>query len=78
VRAALRSLAEAGEVPRTCTVPYCTNGSGSAGEMGIPTVVIGPGDPALLHVVDEHITLDQLLRGTEVYMGMILELQGRS
>jgi putative selenium metabolism hydrolase len=74
VQTALRSLAEVGEVARTCTVPYCTNGSGSAGELNIPTIVLGPGDPALLHVIDEHITLDQLMRGTEVYIDLILSL----
>jgi acetylornithine deacetylase/succinyl-diaminopimelate desuccinylase-like protein len=75
VQTALRSTAEIGMVPRTCTVPYCTNGSGSAGELGIPTIVLGPGDPALLHVVDEYISVEQLLRGTEVYMSIIMELQ---
>jgi putative selenium metabolism hydrolase len=67
VAAALASVAAIGETPRTCTIPYCSNGSGSAGELGIPSIVLGPGDPSLFHVVDEHIAIDQLVKGTEVY-----------
>jgi putative selenium metabolism hydrolase len=75
-QAALASAAAAGLKARTCPVAYCTNGSGSAGERGIPSLVIGPGDPALLHVVDEHITVEQLALGVAVYMGMIARLVG--
>ena len=73
-QAALRGIAAAGLEPRTWVAPYCTNGSRTAVDLGLPTVVIGPGDPALLHVVDEHITLDQLTRGALVYMAMIERL----
>lgn len=70
-RAALASVAAVLGEPRTTTVQYCTNGSGSAGELGIPTIVLGPGDPALLHVIDEHISLEQLLQGVAVYQALI-------
>ncbi len=74
VEAALASVAEVGGTPTTCTIPYCSNGSGSAGELGIPSVVIGPGDPSLFHVVDEHISIEQLRLGTEVYARMATRL----
>lgn len=74
VRAALRSVEEAGVAPRTCAIPYCTNGSGSAGELGIPTIVLGPGDPDLFHVVDEYISVEQLELGVEVHMNLARRL----
>ncbi|NJO05231.1 MAG: YgeY family selenium metabolism-linked hydrolase [Chloroflexaceae bacterium] len=64
VQAALASTAAAGIAPATRSVPYCTNGSGSAGELGIPSIILGPGDPAHLHIIDERIAIDQLVRGT--------------
>ncbi len=76
VQAALASVAALGLGAGTCPVPYCTNGSGSAGDLGIPSIVIGPGDPRLFHVVDEYIAIDQLLAGAQVYLGMIDRLVG--
>jgi putative selenium metabolism hydrolase len=74
VAAARASIEAAGLPPKTCAIPYCTNGSGSAGDLGIPSIVIGPGDPAQFHVVDEYISVDQLTRGVEVYLRMIQHL----
>ncbi len=71
VQAAIEGVSRVGILPRTCYVPYCTNGSGSAGELGIPSVIVGPGDPSLFHVVDEWISVDQLVKGTDAYMHMI-------
>jgi succinyl-diaminopimelate desuccinylase len=48
-------------------VPYGTDGSKLA-EAGLPTVVIGPGDIAQAHTVDEWIEIDQLERAVEVYV----------
>ncbi len=76
VRAALRAAEAAGVEPRTCTIAYCTNGSGSAGDLGIPSIIIGPGDAAQFHVVDEYISVDQLTRGVAVYATMLAHLAG--
>jgi putative selenium metabolism hydrolase len=73
VRAA---LASAGPDAHTVAIPYCTNGSGSAGDGGIPSVIIGPGDPRQFHVVDEYIEVEQLRRGVEIYGAMIATLGG--
>jgi acetylornithine deacetylase ArgE len=51
-------------------VPYGTDGSKLA-EAGLPTVVIGPGDIAQAHTVDEWIEIDQLERAVEVYMELV-------
>jgi acetylornithine deacetylase len=51
-------------------VPYGTDGSKLA-EAGLPTVVIGPGDIAQAHTVDEWIEIDQLERAVEVYVELV-------
>lgn len=74
-RAARAALTAAGLPPTMVSVPYCTNGTGSAGKLGIPSIILGPGDPTLLHVIDEHITIEQLTRGVEVYRHLIDQVQ---
>ena len=74
VLAALRGLAAAG-----CTAPLthydcCTNGSGSAGVLGIPTIGLGPGDPQLAHRYDEHVELAALATGAHAYAHVVSEL----
>jgi putative selenium metabolism hydrolase len=39
---------------------FCTNGSLTAGQLGIPTIGFGPGDPQQAHQADEHIAVDDL------------------
>jgi acetylornithine deacetylase ArgE len=51
-------------------VPYGTDGSKLA-EAGLPTVVIGPGDIAQAHTVDEWIEIEQLERAVEVYVEIV-------
>lgn len=48
--------------------PYCTNGSSSAGERGIPTILFGPGSVLLAHVTDEYADVDELVRSVYGYM----------
>ncbi|MDA0838699.1 MAG: M20 family metallopeptidase [Planctomycetota bacterium] len=47
-------------------VPFGTDGSAFS-VVGIPTLVIGPGDIAQAHTCDEWIDLEQLERGSDVY-----------
>jgi acetylornithine deacetylase len=47
-------------------VPFGTDGSAFS-VVGIPTIVLGPGDIAQAHTCDEWIDLEQLERGAEVY-----------
>lgn len=42
---------------------FCTNGSLTAGRLGIPTVGFGPGNPERAHQADEFIELEELERG---------------
>lgn len=73
-RATLGAIATVGVEPRTWAVPFCTNASGSYGKLGIPSIVIGPGDPEGIHVIDEYIAVDQLLLGTEMYVELLRSL----
>jgi acetylornithine deacetylase ArgE len=50
-------------------VPYGTDGSKLA-EAGLPTVVIGPGDIAQAHTMDEWIDIEQLEQAVEVYLSI--------
>lgn len=74
VKAAEVALDRVGLPVSYFTARYCSNGSASAGEMGIPTLILGPSSPALLHIVDEYIEVDQLVRGAEVYMALATEV----
>ncbi|MDQ2745149.1 MAG: YgeY family selenium metabolism-linked hydrolase, partial [Chloroflexota bacterium] len=67
VRRASAGLRRAGIEPILTHYAFCTNGSGTAGRMGIPTVGFGPGEETLAHRVDESIELDQLLRAARGY-----------
>ncbi len=66
-KAGLRSAGLAGDF---YAVPYGTNGSYSAGEAKIPTVVFGPSTIKLAHAIDEYIEVEELLRGTEGFVGL--------
>jgi acetylornithine deacetylase/succinyl-diaminopimelate desuccinylase-like protein len=46
---------------------FCTNGSESMGVRGIPTIGFGPGWPEDAHVIDESVSVEEVLRATEVY-----------
>ena len=61
-------LAVAGQ-SRSHTVPYGTDGITFGSHL--PLVVCGPGDIAQAHTVDEWIALEQLEKGTDLYMKLI-------
>ena len=54
----------------------CTNANISAGSMGIPSLIYGPGSLALAHKPNEHLAVEELLQSAEVYARMI-ELTGQ-
>jgi putative selenium metabolism hydrolase len=63
VRAASERLrAELGRV-EVGAYAFCTNGSLTAGRLGIPTIGFGPGRTELAHQADEHIRLAELELG---------------
>jgi putative selenium metabolism hydrolase len=74
VQAALGALRAAGLPAATTHWAFCTNGSGSAGRLGIPTIGYGPGDEEQAHRVDEHLELADLHAGARGYAAIATAL----
>jgi putative selenium metabolism hydrolase len=74
VQLGLAGLRKAGIEPITYGTPYCTNGSGSAGERGIPTIIFGPGSVHVAHITDEYIEIPELVRSVHGFMGIAQSL----
>lgn len=55
----------------------CTNANISAGAMGIPSLIYGPGSLALAHKPNEHLAIEELLLSARAY-GRIIELTGQN
>ena len=54
--------------PRPSTAPYFTDASVLKPALGDPpTVILGPGEPAMAHQTDEHCRVDRLIEATEIY-----------
>lgn len=53
---------------------FCTNGSGTAGRLGIPTIGYGPGNEDQAHKVDEYIDLSDLHLGARGYAAILTAL----
>lgn len=62
VRTALEAVGVAGIAPELATYRFCTNGSLTAGTLGIPTIGFGVGREQDAHTVDESIEVGQLHR----------------
>jgi len=76
VGACLAGLADAEIDPVTSTYGFCTNGSLTAGTLGIPTVGFGIAREQEAHTVDEWVSLDSLYRGTRGYTAIVQRLLG--
>jgi putative selenium metabolism hydrolase len=70
VAAALAGLHAAGMPTDLGYYAFCTNGSGSAGILGIPTLGFGPGHEDAAHTTDESITVQDLLAGARSYTAL--------
>lgn len=71
---AYNGLKLVGLKPEITQYSFCTNGSHYAGEAKIPTVGFGPSRENLAHTIDEHIEIDQLIKGTQGYYGILKSL----
>jgi putative selenium metabolism hydrolase len=74
VVAAARGLARAALGGELTHYAFCTNGSGTAGRLGIPTVGFGPGREDLAHRIDEYIEVADLVRGAQGYAAIVSAL----
>ena len=71
VIAARRALVEAGLSDELGTYKFCTNASGSAGTLGIPSLGYGPGEEDQAHTVDESIAVADLARGARGFAAIV-------
>lgn len=74
VRKVLTGLEEVGVASELSHYAFCTNGSGTAGKLGIPTVGFGPGEEELAHRVDEYIEVDQIVAAARGYAAIAQQL----
>jgi putative selenium metabolism hydrolase len=74
VRTAKLAMADAGLDPTPTHYSFCTNGSLTAGALGIPTLGFGVGVESMAHQVDEHITLASLRAGARGYAAFAARL----
>jgi acetylornithine deacetylase/succinyl-diaminopimelate desuccinylase-like protein len=70
VKGAQAAMREAGLDPTPTHYSFCTNGSLTAGLLGIPTLGFGVGVESMAHQVDEHVTLDSLRDGARGYAAL--------
>jgi putative selenium metabolism hydrolase len=71
VQTAFHGLCDVGLQPEITQYSFCTNGSHYAGEAGIKTIGFGPSRENLAHTIDEYIEVDQLLKVTAGYYGIL-------
>jgi putative selenium metabolism hydrolase len=74
VRAALDGLRGAGIAAEPDTYRFCTNGSLTAGTLGIPTVGFGVGREADAHSVDESVAIADLERAVDGFAALAAAL----
>lgn len=74
VKMAYAGLKKAGLEPKFSAYSFCTNGSASAGRLGIPTVGFGPGRESEAHTIDEYLEISSLVMAAKGYIGLIGEV----
>lgn len=71
-----KALSQTGVEADPVTFRGCTNVNISAGSMGIPSLIYGPGSLALAHKPNEHLEIEELLLCARAY-GRMVELTGQ-
>lgn len=59
-----------GRTPEIVTWPFCTNGSHTMGDRGIPSVGFGPGKEEHAHIADESIAIDDVIKAIGFYVAL--------
>ena len=71
VLAALAAVEQCGIPPRVRHMPYVTDGSVFAAELGVRAVMLGPGSETAAHVHDESIGLSDLDAAAQIYESVV-------
>jgi putative selenium metabolism hydrolase len=69
-RQSARALADAGLPHEIFYAPYCTNGTATAGERGLPTLIYGAGEIGAAHAMDESVAEEQLVGALRGYQAL--------
>jgi putative selenium metabolism hydrolase len=72
-RSALEAL---GQSPALAAYGFCTNAAYSAGVAGIPTLGYGPSTEADAHVIDERVSITELVKACEGYAAIVEAVLG--
>ncbi|PKM96557.1 MAG: hypothetical protein CVU77_05170 [Elusimicrobia bacterium HGW-Elusimicrobia-1] len=71
LKASARAFTEAyGTAPKVITWPFCTNGSHTMGDNGIPSVGFGPGKEEHAHIANESIALADVIKAIGFYAAL--------
>lgn len=73
VQAGVRAVRAAGAPGGHYSAPYCCNASVAA-SLGIPVIILGPGDIARAHAVDEWVGVDEILAATRAFGSLALNI----
>ncbi|KUO50113.1 MAG: hypothetical protein APF76_06505 [Desulfitibacter sp. BRH_c19] len=74
VKDAIRAIQSVGIKPELGAYSFCTNGSGSAGIMSIPTIGFGPGNESEAHIANEWVEIDDLVQAARGYYSLGINL----
>ncbi|MEA4811708.1 MAG: YgeY family selenium metabolism-linked hydrolase [Anaerolineaceae bacterium] len=74
VAGALAGLKKEGLEPKVGAYQFCTNAAYCAGWQGIPTIGFGPGDESLVHIANECLPLEDLLKARNYFRAIIQEV----
>jgi putative selenium metabolism hydrolase len=76
IRAAVQAVRNVGLRPQVGRWDFATEGAYTAGVLQIPTVGLGPGDPAMAHTVNESVAVEELYAAASIYAAMAAALLG--
>jgi len=63
-----------GRPPDAAVVRFATEAAIFVPALGVPTLIYGPGDPALAHQPDEHVQLQKMVEATRAYLAAAVRL----
>ncbi len=70
IRAAVQAVRAVGLRPQMGRWDFATEGAYTAGQLQIPTVGLGPGEPAMAHTVDESVELEEVATAAAIYAAL--------
>ena len=77
VNRAQAALSEIDLEPGPTHYSFCTNGSTTAGLLGIPTIGFGAGEEHMAHQIDENVSLESLTQAAQGFAALVEHLVGR-